>query len=498
MLVLDDVARAALARVPRAALVPAPAHARTRCGSCSPRAPIRRCRCTCCACAAGSSRSAAADLAFTEDETAELLAAHGLELSERPGARAAHPHRGLGRGPAARRAEPAGPRGSGGASSPSSPATTASSATTCWPRSSTASRARLRAFLLRTSLVERICGSLADALTGDRHGADTLADARAHQRIRARRRRPRRVVPLPPPVREAAAHARRARARRASCRGCTPARRAGTRSRAPASTRSSTRWPPATGTSPSRSSPSTGSSSTCAATRPRSARSSPRCRAERLRDRRRAGRRARLRGARRRRHRRGGAPPRARRAPRPRACPTPRRRRYLETMALARLATARLRRRLRGRDRGRRRAARRGRGARRRLRRRAPGARARDARRGRAVGRTGSTARARSSRKAVTLARAERGSTTSRSSALSDLSLLDVMIAGPARRPGSRARGDRARGAARLADDPADDLRAHGARARRVLRPAAGRGRGASGARRARSPPRSACARWTS
>ena len=35
--------------------------------------------------------------------------------------------------------------------------------------------ARLRAFLLRTSLVERICGSLADALTGEGHGADTLA-----------------------------------------------------------------------------------------------------------------------------------------------------------------------------------------------------------------------------------------------------------------------------------------------------------------------------------
>ena len=34
---------------------------------------------------------------------------------------------------------------------------------------------RLRAFLLRTSLVDRICGSLADALTGDAHGADTLA-----------------------------------------------------------------------------------------------------------------------------------------------------------------------------------------------------------------------------------------------------------------------------------------------------------------------------------
>ena len=34
---------------------------------------------------------------------------------------------------------------------------------------------RLRAFLLRTALVDRVCGSLADALTGESNGADTLA-----------------------------------------------------------------------------------------------------------------------------------------------------------------------------------------------------------------------------------------------------------------------------------------------------------------------------------
>ena len=33
-----------------------------------------------------------------------------------------------------------------------------------------------RNFLLRTSLVDRVCGSLADALTGEGHGADTLAE----------------------------------------------------------------------------------------------------------------------------------------------------------------------------------------------------------------------------------------------------------------------------------------------------------------------------------
>ena len=35
---------------------------------------------------------------------------------------------------------------------------------------------RLRSFLLRTSLVERICGPLADAITGDDNGADALAE----------------------------------------------------------------------------------------------------------------------------------------------------------------------------------------------------------------------------------------------------------------------------------------------------------------------------------
>src|SRR5262249_6633602 len=33
----------------------------------------------------------------------------------------------------------------------------------------------MRGFLLRTSLVDRVCGELADALTGDSTGADTLA-----------------------------------------------------------------------------------------------------------------------------------------------------------------------------------------------------------------------------------------------------------------------------------------------------------------------------------
>ena len=134
---------------------------------------------------------------------------------------------------------------------------------------------RLRAFLLRTALVDRVCGSLADALTGDEQRRGHARHARAHQRVRARRRRSPRVVPLPPPVRQAAAHARRARAGGASCRTCTRAPPAGTPRAAPAvEALEHAVAGAASGTWRWRSSPSTGSTCTCAATPPRSARCS--------------------------------------------------------------------------------------------------------------------------------------------------------------------------------------------------------------------------------
>ena len=273
---------------------------------------------------------------------------------------------------------------------------------------------RLRAFLLRTSLVDRICGSLADALTGDRHGADTLADARAHERVRDRRRRPPRVVPLPPPVREAPAHAGRARARRRAAAACTSAPRAGT--------------------------PSSGAAVDALAARRRRRALGPRGRDRRralvrpLRPRRRRRRplaaRARSRaitcetdaelaaalacaaldvG----RHRRGGGPSRARRARRRRAC-----RNRAAAATWRRWRSPASRRRgcegdFDGALDGRRRAAGRGGRARRRLRRRAPGARARDARRDRAVGPPARPRRARSSR-APSRSRGCTASTTSR------------------------------------------------------------------------------------
>ena len=94
--------------------------------------------------------------------------------------------------------------------------------------------------------------------------------------------------------------------------------------------------------------------------------------------------------------------------------------------------------------------------------------------------------------------RRPRGWTTSRSCALSDLALLDVMVHGPA--------GDRrhahdaiaARRAARLVAHPADRVRARGARAVGVLRPAHERGRRAAGARPGRRRAHCTCASCTS
>ena len=209
----------------------------------------------------------AADLAFTRPETAELLARARLDAAATTGARAARAHRGLGRRAAAGRAQPPGPRGRPSASSPSSPATTAWSATTCWPRCCSASRPKLRAFLLRTSIVDRVCGDLADALTGEGHGADTLAALERTNGFVIGVDGHARMVPLPPAVRASCCAPGPSASWPASCPRCMRARPAGTPSAAPARRRCGTRWRRRTGISRSRSSPSTGSSSTCAATR---------------------------------------------------------------------------------------------------------------------------------------------------------------------------------------------------------------------------------------
>ena len=133
----------------------------TRCGSCSAPARTRRCRCTSCACAGGSSRSASPTSRSPRTRRRRCWRRTASTLDPRAGRRALRAHRGLGRGPAARRAEPAGPRGPGalrrgvrrrrprrrrlparrGARSPAAAAARASS---CARRSSTASAATSR------------------------------------------------------------------------------------------------------------------------------------------------------------------------------------------------------------------------------------------------------------------------------------------------------------------------------------------------------------------
>ena len=166
--------------------------------------------------------------------------------------------------------------------------------------------------------------------------------------------------------------------------------------------------------------------------------------------------------------------------------PAERRRRYLETLALARLYGARLRRRFRHRARSRRRAAGRGRPARRLVRRRPRGARARVSRTLRAVG---VPARPRPRR-----ARAGHRPGAGRGPGLRGR--LGPERAGPARRSCSTARSRQpfareavdARRAPRLGDDPRDGGRARRTGAERVLRPAsAARPKGISRGRATRS-----------
>ena len=83
-------------------------------------------------------------------------------------------HRRLGGRPAARRARASSANRIRSASSPSSPATIASSPTTCSPRCCSGERPRRRRFLLQTAIADRLCGDLADAITGEQDGSATL------------------------------------------------------------------------------------------------------------------------------------------------------------------------------------------------------------------------------------------------------------------------------------------------------------------------------------
>src|SRR6478735_6530278 len=117
----------------------------------------------------------AGDLAFTEEETAQLLAAHGLQLSPEL-VKALHARTegwSAGLRLAALSLQGRDDPGSFIAEFAGDDRVVGD-----YLLAEVLDRQppRLRAFLLRTSLVDRVCGSLADALTDDGHGADTLAD----------------------------------------------------------------------------------------------------------------------------------------------------------------------------------------------------------------------------------------------------------------------------------------------------------------------------------
>ncbi len=271
----------------------------------------------------------------------ELLAAHGLDARATTSSRALHTRtEGWGAGPAAGRAEPAGPRGPGARSWPSSPATTASSATTCSPRCSIASRRSCA-----RSCCARRSSTASAAASPTRSPATVTARTRSRRSSAPTGSSSASTAIASGSATTACSRSCCARAPSASwptsCRSCTPAPRAGT--------------------------PSAARGVDALEHAVQAARVGPRGRGRR---------RALVRPLRARRRRRGPraagqAPagprssatrswPRRSRAPRstsatptPPSCtsrtpsarrrlPEPRRRRYLETMALASLATARL------------------------------------------------------------------------------------------------------------------------------------------------------------
>ena len=90
-------------------------------------------------------------------------------------------------------------------SRPSSPAASGRWPSTCWPRCWSGSGEQVRRLLLRTSILERVNGELADLLTGGRGGERVLAGPGGGERVRGLAGRGAVLVPLPPAVRRPAA-----------------------------------------------------------------------------------------------------------------------------------------------------------------------------------------------------------------------------------------------------------------------------------------------------
>ena len=102
-----------------------------------------------------------------------------------------------------------------------------------------------RELLLRTSIAERVCGGLADALTGGSDGALLLEELERTRHVRRPARPPPHVVPLPRAVRRAAARAAAARASRPRARAARARRGVAGRRRARPRGASRTRSAPA-------------------------------------------------------------------------------------------------------------------------------------------------------------------------------------------------------------------------------------------------------------
>ena len=98
----------------------------------------------------------------------------------------------------------------------------------------------LQAFMLRTSVLERLCAPLCDAVLGGDGVGRRAGVARALEPLPAAARRPAPLVPLPPPLRPAPARRARAARARARRRACTGARSSGTTSSARPTRRSTT------------------------------------------------------------------------------------------------------------------------------------------------------------------------------------------------------------------------------------------------------------------
>ena len=109
---------------------------------------------------------------------------------------------------------------------------------------------RVRDFLLRTAVLDRLTGPLCDAVTGQTGGSRDARGPRSRQPLRRPARHRAHLVPLPPPVRRRPARTPARRAPRPGPATAPAGQRLVRRHTAWSRTRSGTRWSPRTSTGP--------------------------------------------------------------------------------------------------------------------------------------------------------------------------------------------------------------------------------------------------------